>query len=79
MSERACPLCGGPTMKVIYVGLPGRLCEDERCCCLDGLAAYAPPVATETWSGPMFAFMAYEGSYWLALFRWLFNPPRDED
>ncbi len=64
-----CPLCNGKTVKVIYFGLPGRLCED--CQCLDGLAAYAPPVASDTDAGPMFAFMVYEGSYWRALWHWL--------
>jgi hypothetical protein len=67
-----CPICDGETHKVIYMGLPGRLCFDGGCCCLTGLAAYAPPVASETWDGPMFAFMIYDGSYWVALFRWLF-------
>lgn len=67
----ACPLCGGETHRVIYTGLPGRLCKDERCAALTGLAAYVPPIVTETDQGPMFAFMVYEGSYWRALWRWL--------
>lgn len=69
-----CPLCRAPMLKVIYMGLPGRLCQDPNCCCLDGLAAWAPPVASETDDGPAFAFMVYSGSYWRALWRWLTQP-----
>lgn len=68
-----CRLCErGPIDKVICFGLPGRLCA--RCGCLDGLAAWAPPVPTETDAGPMFAFMVYRGSYWRALWAWLTRP-----
>lgn len=61
--------------KVIYCGLPGRFCE--ACSCLDGIAAYAPAIASDTEAGPMFAFMVYEGSYWLALWHWLTRGPSD--
>ena len=64
-----CPLCGDPMLRMMYFGQPGRLCE--RGTCVTGLAAYAPPVATETDEGPMFKFLIYEGSYWVALWRWL--------
>lgn len=67
----SCKLCGSPLLKVIYMGLPGKLCENDDCCALHGLAAYAPPVATDTYEGPMFAFMVYEGSYLSALYHWL--------
>jgi hypothetical protein len=53
------------------MGLPGRLCVNEDCSCLHGLAAYAPAVSTDTEAGPMFSFMTYEGSYWIALWEWL--------
>lgn len=69
--SRPCPACGSPTVKVIYFGLPGRLCTNETCCCLDGIASMAPPVATDTPFGPMFAYLQYDGSYWRALWRWL--------
>ena len=68
---KPCPLCGRPMDKVIYFGLPGRFCQS--CNALTGVAAYAPPVATETDDGPQFAFMLYEGSYWRALWHWLFG------
>lgn len=70
-----CPDCGGATVKVIYLGLPGRLCEDEYCSRLSGVAALAglaPGVACDGPDGePAFEFMAYTGSYWRALWRWL--------
>lgn len=74
----ACPLCGGDTHKMIYLGLPGRLCADEGCCCVSGLAAYAPPIASDTPEGPAFAFMIYEGSYLPALWHWLVHWPNSE-
>lgn len=69
-----CPMCASPMMKIIYMGLPGRLCTVDGCHCLTGAAAYAPSVASETDDGPAFAFMPYEGSYWRALWRWLTRP-----
>lgn len=72
-----CAFCGSETMKVIYLGLPGRLCSDWNCALLEGLAAHAPPVVTETEHGPLFKYMVYEGSYWRALWHWLFGR-RDE-
>ena len=66
---KPCPICGKEPKKAIYMGLPGRFCPD--CSCLDGLAACAPPVVTETDDGPMFAFFIYEGGYWPALWAWL--------
>lgn len=67
-----CVLCGGPAWKVIYFGLPGRLCQCESCSSLTGLAAYAPIVVSDDESGlPAFKFAVYEGSYLKALLRWL--------
>lgn len=64
-------VCGDHTTKVIYLGLPGQLCL--RCDRLTGMASYAPPVVTHTPEGPMFAYMTFEGSYWVALWYWLFG------
>lgn len=67
-----CPLCSGPSAKVIYYGMPCRLCHDERCSCLwswwlfDWLVPYLP------FNGVL---VGYEGSYWRALWRWLTEPP----
>jgi len=64
-----CPNCGGShVLKVIYFGLPGKLCES--CSSLWGMAAFAPPVSSETEHGPQFAFLVYEGRYWRALWHW---------
>lgn len=66
-----CDICHAPMRKVIYMGLPGLLCTKDGCNLLTGLAAYAPPIATDTEAGPMFAFQPYEGSYWVALWHWI--------
>lgn len=65
--QHSCPHCGGDTMKVIYFGLPGRLCERWECSTLTGLASHAPAVS----DGDAFQYLAYEGSYWSALLHWL--------
>ena len=58
-------------MKVIYFGLPGHLSEDGV---LTGLAAYVPEWLQQMCAGPDgFCFLAYEGSYWPALWYWLTN------
>lgn len=60
-----CPLCNAAMDKVIFFGLPGKLCQNAGCTLLIGLAAYAP--AIETADGNGFAFYVYQGSYWRAL------------
>lgn len=67
-----CEYCGSETTKVIYFGLPGRLCENAECSLLTGLAAWVPRWLSVACAGPDgFAFMAYEGGYWPALWYWL--------
>ena len=67
-----CHVCGGPVEKMIFAGLPGTLCEDEACSGIDGPAAaiaiVMAPFMTDGW-----LFAVYEGSYWLALWEWLFG------
>jgi hypothetical protein len=65
-----CPRCGSQSVKVIYFGLPFRLCVNEECSCLfgrfDGILERLPedfPIDGR--------FMMYEGSYVKALYRWL--------
>lgn len=56
-------------VKVIYCGLPGRLCL--RCNALRGLASYAPFIVNEAPDGqPAFEFYVYRGMYLPALWRW---------
>jgi len=72
-NSNLCPNCQiHSIVKVIYFGLPGQLCE--YCNYFDGLASYAPLVTSEDEYGePCFSFIVYEGSYWKALFYWLFR------
>jgi hypothetical protein len=65
-----CPRCGSEMVKVIYMGLPGRLCysEDEKCNCMIGPASWA---ARLYFNGHMLVF---DGSYWRALWHWVWGP-----
>jgi hypothetical protein len=61
-----CPLCGSSHEKVIYAGLPLKLCVKKDCNCVWGF-----------WSRLFYllpfngVFMKYHGSYWRALWHWL--------
>lgn len=65
-----CPGCqSSVTMKVIYFGLPMKLCGE--CNCLWGVCSWIAswfPITTP--DGDEFAFFAYEGSYFKALYHW---------
>ncbi|ACB97077.1 hypothetical protein Bind_3520 [Beijerinckia indica subsp. indica ATCC 9039] len=69
----SCPTCGRPKMdRVIYLGLPGRLCRTEGCNTLLGPASYAPPVTYINANGERdFHFQPYEGSYFKGLWLWM--------
>lgn len=62
-----CPLCEKTDPhKVIYFGFPILLCKDEYCSCMYGFWSSAAKFFPHNgW------LMAYEGSYWIALFCWL--------
>lgn len=60
-----CNLCKGSMKKVIYAGLPGRLCENEDCNLLTGPALW---IAEVYFNG---MFFQYEGNYFSALWHWL--------
>ena len=62
-----CPACGDTQTKVIYGGLPMRLCDNEQCNRLDGIFSFVAGMTP--FNG---AFLPYERSYWLALIRWFF-------
>jgi hypothetical protein len=65
-----CPACGSEAMKVLYLGLPMKLCSNESCNCLFGFfsrVAVWIPIS----DGECFCFLGYEGSYWKALWHWL--------
>lgn len=73
MSDQ-CPRCGSSYIKVIYYGLPHRLCEDHQCNTLFGFWSDL----TEKFPFNGF-FLAYSGSYWPALLKWLFGNFEDDD
>lgn len=63
---KTCPMCGGPFERVLYMGLPGKLCQDEVCRCLVGPACWTSAIY---FNG---LFTLYEkGHYWRALWNWL--------
>jgi hypothetical protein len=62
---RRCPDCDEPLTKVIYAGLPGKMCFS--CSLFMGLASY---IAMLFFNGHL---LVYEGSYWRALWHWLFH------
>lgn len=70
-----CSACGEEAAKVIYLGLPMRLCLDGACSSLTGfwsfVAEWLPIVTEDEYGEPEFAFMVYEGAYLPALWCWL--------
>lgn len=60
-----CPDCAARLSKVIYAGLPGKVCTS--CFLMMGLASYAAMIG---FNGELFV---YEGSYFIALWHWLFG------
>jgi len=68
-----CPNCGCANMnRVIYLGLPGRLCPTSGCNTLLGPASYAPAITYLNAEGEIdFHFTRYEGSYLKGLWFWL--------
>lgn len=62
-----CPSCGAKGFKVIYLGLPMKLCSDESCSCLWGFFSSAAFLSHNGF------FLPYEGSYLIALYHWLFD------
>jgi hypothetical protein len=63
-----CPNCSRPGDKVIYYGLPFRLCPSEACSTLWGHWALEWISAALPFNG---FFLKYEGSYARALWVWL--------
>lgn len=75
MSKELCPKCGRLSEKVIYAGIPARLCTDETCSCLWGFWSFLI-----TWLPFNGIFFVYEGSYLKGLWQWLFRKDdRDDD
>lgn len=67
----ACERCGHPMFRAISMGLPLRMCEDtEDCATADGPAIWLHNLFPWTFTGYL---LRYEGSYWRALWRWLWG------
>lgn len=64
---KKCKSCESYYMKVIYLGFPMLLCENEHCNQIDGFWSFIP----ELWFNG--AFFYYEESYLEGLFHWLFD------
>jgi hypothetical protein len=64
---KKCPTCQSEAKRVIYMGFPVWLCSDDGCNTLWGFWSWVPGLY---FNG---AFMEYEGSYWPALWHWLFG------
>jgi hypothetical protein len=71
-SSSRCRRCHRPVEKVIYAGLPGKMCTTVGCWAFYGPASYA---ALIHFSGRV---MHYEGSYWRALRHWI-KTRKDQD
>ena len=80
MTTHTCPNCTTAGHRVLYYGLPMFFCGNGRCATLFGFWAWVVewvPNNTDDDGEPVFAFMAYTGSYWSALWHWLTRPAGD--
>jgi hypothetical protein len=68
-----CPICTSEATKVIYYGIPVKLCNNIMCNCLFGI--FAPLAYRFPFKG---WFYSYEGSYTSALFAWIFGRTEDK-
>jgi len=69
-----CPICGSDYEKVIYYGLPVKLCINGECNGLFGICTFV--LYGLPFNG---FFLAYKHSYWRALYEWLFHMHKWED
>ena len=68
--QKKCPICNNETLKVIYYGLPGLICENENCNCAFGFSFWLDNILRLPYNGCM---MVYRGNYFIALWEWLKN------
>ncbi len=65
---RKCHHCGADSVgSVMLYKVPGQLCMNRACNYVTGLAAFMAALALPFISE--FRFIAYEGSYWAAIWR----------
>jgi len=65
-----CPECGGPGTKVMYCGIPLKLCGDDDCACLWGFWQFLFVCLVPWNDGQGWVFIRYE-SYWTCLWDFL--------
>lgn len=68
-----CPVCKEQQHKVMYMGLPGRLCKDAECSTMTGAASFI--AAYLFFDGVVFFYI---GSYWRALWSFLVDDDRPD-
>lgn len=65
MTDIKCPECGGEASKIIYAGIPAKLCLSEDCIWLWGTLSIL--ITFFPFNG---VFFLYEGNYFIALVAW---------
>jgi len=71
MNKKKCPVCRCSGDKVLYAGIPLRLCVNEKCNNIWGLWSFLMLVVP--FNG---YFLVYEGNYFIALWDWLTEPTK---
>lgn len=68
---KKCPACGHESVKVLYAGIPFKLCNNEQCNTIFGLGSYL--ITLLPFNGML---VEYEGNYFEAL--WFFLTYEEE-
>ena len=68
MTKIECPSCKADGDKVIYMGIPVKLCMNENCNTVWGFWSFIM-----TWIPFNGYFTVYEGNYFVELFYWIFD------
>lgn len=70
-----CPACHSPSMKVLCLAFPMRLCSDPECSCVFGFWSFIcnlfPIISYDEHGEPAWKWLAYTGGYLPALWRYL--------
>ena len=62
-----CKRCSGETCRIIYMGLPGRMCVNDECASVWGMASWAMSI----WFNGYVAI--YEGAFLPNWWHWMFG------
>lgn len=72
-----CQLCGEKYLTCIYMGLPVRVCPDDRCSCAEGPGVFLMERIPDFFGEGGWHLFRYQGSYWRGLFDWIrYKPDR---